>query len=282
MTIYGVDYSSRGAVPSPGALKADGYGFVMRYLSYEPGKNITADELAALHAAGISVGFVWESTGQTPLGGAAAGASDGAEAGRQLRALGVPASIFVFWAFDTDDRGHPGCLPTLKAYGDAFARACGHFSFPYGSNRVIDYFGGGWQTQAWSDGQGSVVSPHAFLLQEASGAPIANTDRDQLFNARALYPPNYQAPPVDAVEVDPLVAVLPDITATDHTHPASLALWKTLLRLNNPQVDVSTDAATAKSTEQFRTGYKVTGDAPGRIGPNMWAAGLKAASKGGK
>src|SRR5690348_1179506 len=61
-SIYGVDYSW--ARPSPAHLKAEGYHFAARYLSYDTtGKNITAAEANALRAAGIDVVSNWEQGG---------------------------------------------------------------------------------------------------------------------------------------------------------------------------------------------------------------------------
>lgn len=196
-TLLGCDYSY--ARPAPSELYEVGYRFVMRYLSWEPGKNIGPGELQELHASGLAVGFVWESTGvDAVLGGAGAGAQDGAEAGRLLNEMGVPSQVPIFWAFDTDDRAYDPAYwqGQLKAYGDAFAHACGHFAFPYGSNRVIDFFQGGWQTEAWADNQGTAVSSHAYLYQRIRPTvmPIPDTDEDVLFNSYALYGPAYTPP----------------------------------------------------------------------------------------
>lgn len=185
MSVLGVDYSY--ARPAPAEIRAAGYGFVMRYLSNEPAKNISTGELAALHAAGLMVGFVWEAQAGDPEGGAPSGTVDGATAGNLMRALGVPTSVPVFWALDVDDRGDPNWKVQTNAYNQAFREAVGGYApWPYGSVRLIDEFGGGWQTEAWSDG---AVSPHAFLLQYAEGSLIPETDKNVLFNADVLYPP---------------------------------------------------------------------------------------------
>lgn len=296
-TALGLDFSY--ARPTPAQIKSVGYAFAMRYLSWEfatpqsVGKNITKPEMDSYHAAGLSVGFVWESLADRALGGAANGAADGAEAGRQLDALGVPRSIPVFWALDVDDRGYWNPMPTLKAYGDAFARACGHFSFPYGSNRVIDYFGGGWQTQAWSDDFGRAVSQHAFLYQRSGGSRIPDTDENVLMNAYALWAPDnaaavaaylkalaeqkavaaYLASLAAAAKKKPKLSATgyPNITAFDHTHPKALAELKRKLVAVNPKADVSTDAATIKTVEGFRKFFGIKDPAP-RVGDGFWQA----------
>lgn len=78
------------------------------------------------------------------------------------------------------------------------------------------------------------------------------------------------------------VSSLPNITAADHTHPKSLALWKQLVKDAIPGADFTTDAASLRTTEQFRAFFKVTGDPAGRISTNMWRAALLIATGGGK
>jgi hypothetical protein len=199
MNLMGVDFSY--ARPTADQIKTAGYSFVMRYLSWEyatpesVGKNITAAELQAYHAAGISVGFVWEAQPNDPEFGAPQGQIDGTEAGKQLAAMGVPKTVPVFWALDTDPAGDPAWEQQTTAYNTAFAAASGHPAWPYGSNQLIDFFGGGWQTQAWSNG---AVSSHAFLLQYAgASSALADVDVNELLNAYALYPPNYTPPATD-------------------------------------------------------------------------------------
>lgn len=291
--VLGCDYSWE--VPTAEQIKSVGYTFAMRYLSWEPSKNLKPLELLALHSLGLGVGLVWESTANRALSGAAGGAVDGAAAGAQARALNVPASVPLFWAFDDDDRGYYNPMPTLRAYGNAFAHASGHFAFPYGSSRVIDYFGAGWQTEAWS---GSYVSPHAYLYQRAGGARIPGTDENVLFNSYALWLPQSK-PPVpttpalppdwDQAAVDAYLRALaaaaakpsapvkmtatgyPNITGNDHAHARALAELKRKLKILNPKVDVSTDAATLKAVEQTRLFLKIPSDGAGsRVGDNFW------------
>lgn len=276
-TALGCDYSWQ--VPTAEQIKAVGYTFAMRYLSWEFGKNLKPLELLALHARGISVGLVWESTADRPVYGAAAGAADGAEAGRQANALGVPKSVPLFWALDEDDRTPGVSYANLKAYGDAFARASGHFSFPYGSYRVIEFFQAGWQTEAWS---GGLVSPHAYLYQRAGGSRIAGCDENVLFNAYALWAPTSKPvvipkppvvkPPKPAKPYKPTQTGYPNITGADHAHPTALAELKRKIKLVNSAADVSTDAATLKTVEEFKAFFKIKGDPKGGVGQPLWQA----------
>lgn len=155
----GVDYSfSR---PSPAALRAAGYTFAVRYLTGS-GKALTTSELDGLHAAGLTVAFISESSGQETLGGAAAGAQAGAVANAAMDALGVPHDRPIYYTVDYDDRGHPGCLPLIASFLEA-AQHGRREARAYGSVRVIDYLRQpGYQTAAWS---GNAVSAHAAIYQ---------------------------------------------------------------------------------------------------------------------
>jgi hypothetical protein len=175
----GIDYSY--ARPGGHNIASRGYRFVMRYLSYEPNKNISLPELQDLHSAGLYVGFVWETNGTSILGGAGTGAVEGAAAAAELAAIGCPKDVPIFVAFDQDDRAPQfnGWQGTIHAYLDAFARASGHMCIPYGSVRVIDFFQSGWQAGAWSDG---LVSRFAAIYQRLAPTvpnPLSTNDADE-------------------------------------------------------------------------------------------------------
>lgn len=186
----GCDYSE--ARPGGAAIAAAGYRFAMRYLSYQPDKNISPPELADLHAHGIYVGFVWETTGVSILGGAGAGSVEGQAARSELNACGVPNDVPIFVAFDQDDRAFPGWQSTIHAYLDAFAHASGHMAIPYGSNRVIDFFESGWQAGAWNDNNNTTISRFAALYQRDAPTvphplPAGEVDEDILLADQAIF-----------------------------------------------------------------------------------------------
>lgn len=204
----GLDYSYYR--PGGAAIAAAGYKFAMRYLSYEPNKNISLPELQDLHAHGIAVGFVWETNGVSILGGAGTGAVEGKAAAAELAGLGVPKDVPIFVAFDQDDRtpAYAGWQGTIHAYLSAFALASGHFAIPYGSNRVIDFFQSGWQTEAWSEG---VISKYAALYQRASSQtqayhsfPPDTVDEDVVLADQAIFfgPTNVPTPPAPSPSGD--------------------------------------------------------------------------------
>lgn len=178
MSDLAIDYAW--ARPDPHAIRAAGYVAVLRYLSHDPSKDLTPDELHALHAAGLAVGVVWETVAETAASGAAGGQRDGAEVGRRLAGLGWPAGLPVWYAYDTDDRDHPGILDVIGQYLGAAQEASGWPAAIYGSVRAVqaagDFrFSGGWQAEAWS---GNEISAHAVLYQRVTHtlAPIPGVD----------------------------------------------------------------------------------------------------------
>lgn len=158
------DYSF--ARPDPAAVKAAGYVAVLRYLSggNNP-KDLTGAEASALHAEGLNIGVVWETTGTDFSGGAAQGAADARAANAEANTIGVPATVPIFFAIDTN--ADPA---SVLAYFRGARDASGRQVRGYGSDAVIDAlaqdgFAKGWQTEAWS---GSTVSPNAALYQRVT------------------------------------------------------------------------------------------------------------------
>lgn len=171
-----VDYSW--ARPTPQLIRDSGYVGAVRYLSYDPSKNLSPIERDALFTAGLAVGLVWETTASRALGGGPAGAEDAAEAERQADALGWPGDRPLYYAVDFDAvAGGP--------VTDYFHGATGAARRPvgiYGSYGIVEGIVGsglvawGWQAAAWSGGgqgtggsiEGRRVSAHARLFQRAT------------------------------------------------------------------------------------------------------------------
>lgn len=169
--------------PGGAALKLAGYTGIMRYLSFDPGKNLSHDELTDYLNNGLDVGVVWETTATRGLGGATAGAADGAEALRQANDIGYTGKIYAAFDFDANDAQKP----TLGEYIDAFSSAVGaRGRAAYGGywvikwlfdNGHIDY---GWQTLAWSGGN---IDPRAQLYQNGANTFGGQVDTDEVRNA---------------------------------------------------------------------------------------------------
>lgn len=164
--------------PEPSAIKAAGYDVVMRYLSHDPSKDLSLTEAKALHAAGLGIGLVWETTASRAGAGQAAGASDAKEANAAADRLGFPRSCPIFYAVDYD--AAPSAVePYFTGVKSVGVRPIG----VYGSYRVVEairakYASHGWQTMAWSFDTGTgryLVSSHAHLYQriKRTAGPIA-------------------------------------------------------------------------------------------------------------
>lgn len=174
--IEGVDYAD--ARPSPAGLVAAGKRFVVRYGG--PGrdaKQLHADELRALLAAGLSV--VANAEGTTGgFQGEAAGRAWAVSAEQHFRDLGMPADRPIYFSVDTGS-------PDLAAV-DA---ACRGAAAVIGAGRVGVYGGYAtiahvaragtarwfWQTYGWSAGR---WWPGAHIQQYRNGVTVAGGDCD--------------------------------------------------------------------------------------------------------
>lgn len=163
MTTLGIDYAWQH--PNPAAIKKDGYSFVLRYLSTDPTKNLTVPEAKALHAAGLDVGLIWETTATRATAGYAAGRADRVAAEKQANAIGYPTYAALFWA--CDEQAPPSAvLPYASGWYEAGPRT--RPTGPYGDKAVIEavhtakFSNVEWQTEAWS---GTAVSGEADLYQ---------------------------------------------------------------------------------------------------------------------
>lgn len=214
MTTLGIDYAWRH--PNPAAIKKDGYSFVLRYLSTDPTKNLTVVEAKALHAAGLSIGLIWETTATRATAGYAAGRADRVLAEKQANALGYPTYAALFWACDQDTSA-----ASVKAYASGWYEAGPRTrsTGPYGSKQVIEgvhaagFSNVEWQTEAWS---GTAVSGQADLYQRVKTTRPSlggGYDEDVLLKAvklwaPALAPVSSPKPPVSPV-TKPAVAPAP-------------------------------------------------------------------------
>lgn len=173
-----MDYSE--ARPDPAAIKAAGFVSVMRYLadpnnSLQIPKILTKEEAAALHAVGLGIGLVFETTANEATTGGAAGSRDVVLAEDQATALNYPGDCPIFYAVDADV-----APATVAPYFQAIKAVAKYPVGVYGSLKVVEamlslgYADFGWQTEAWS---GTVVSTKACLYQRVrptvtvSGAP---------------------------------------------------------------------------------------------------------------
>ena len=149
--MQGVDYAW-GNPPFDEFVK-QGFGFAMRYISLDPKKDLTNEELTELWRRGIGVGLVFESTANRALGGKTAGEQDAALAYKRCNSLGLPvAPVYFAVDFDATDAQKP----TIADYLAGAASVLGKNRVGvYGDYYVVDYClknkaaTWAWQTYAW-------------------------------------------------------------------------------------------------------------------------------------
>lgn len=217
MTAQGVDFLDGWQPGVASKLKAQGKTFAMRYL-----KNLTLEEVQDWASAGMGLGLVYETTGQTALGGQAAGVADATRAIAQARALGAPVEAAIWFAgndFDTLE----GQDAATAAYGDGLKSVTGPAGYAaggYGGIGAVQALAGHvddlWQTYAWSNGQwysGAVLRQYQNNVSVA-GIPV---DLDQAEVDPATigiwFPVVAQAAPAPAPEPAPPTPPEADLSA---------------------------------------------------------------------
>lgn len=166
-------------------LGASGYQFVMRYVVPSiPGKMITRQEITNAHAAGIDVGFIYETTGTTWQGGYIAGVTDANAARTALASIGAPSGTTVYHAVDSQvpDAELPTVLDWLNGLEHAQPP---YFPGIYGQYSVMEAVAAHaahiqlWQTDAWSNG---ATFPFLDLYQSGTaGINGIQVDRDAAY-----------------------------------------------------------------------------------------------------
>ena len=172
----GIDFAGHSALDYAGIAQTK--SFVVRYLSGVSWKDVTLDELNQWNAHGVGVAFVWELGATDPEQGYNRGVLDAQRASAQLRGLGVPNSIPIYFAVDEDTSFGPNLTGYFKGIRDTigFERSgCyGSYAVVKGAfdNGLIKY---GWQTYAWSGGRWDV---RAQLRQYRNGMQMGNLSVD--------------------------------------------------------------------------------------------------------
>lgn len=294
MTTLFVDYAWQH--PNPGAIVADGYAGVIRYLSTDPTKNLSASERDELHAAGLGILLVWETAAQRALDGSVAGSADAALAEAQADALGYPAGCPIFYAVDfnaTPDQ--------IAAYFAGIAKTAKRPIGLYGSGTVVDNLvrlGAryGWQTSAWS---GPYISPNAYVYQRLSatrpviaGSDIHSYDEDVILGNIPCWNPDtvpvvYHPPTTNPVgdppgtvkyPAFPLAANQyfgwqnggPNSISGYYSHRADLQRWQQ--RMADRGWTITDDGYYGTQTESVTKAFQkqkgLTVD--GKIGPETW------------
>lgn len=190
--MLGLDYS--GGVPRGAAVRAAGYGFVVRYLDngLAGRRNLTAAEVADMRAAGVAVALVWErkilNQPDRAAEGRAAGIADAQAADAQARACGLAGwPIYLAIDFDIPDYAPNSSDPRAKLgpcgnYLEGAASVLGRgrtgvYGGFYAVSRALDsglatY---AWQTAAWSGGQ---TDPRIHLFQRIGTITVDGVECD--------------------------------------------------------------------------------------------------------
>ena len=187
--LKGIDYAWQH--PAPAEIKKDGYGFAFRYFSDDHTKDLSLGEAKALHADGIAIGVVWESTSNRALDGYLAGKKDAQIALAKLKAVGNPDGV-VYFALDFDVPDYAKLLPDFPVFAIRklgpvahyfagilsvipVARVGGYGGY-YPIKRLFDakLISYGWQTLAWSGGR---WEPRAQVRQ-VGGAVVGGVKCD--------------------------------------------------------------------------------------------------------
>ena len=166
-----VDFSF--ARPGGAAIKAAGFGGMMRYVPYagDGGKGLTTAEVADYHENGLGIGLVFESTAGRMFDGCLAGEYDAHIANYGALSVGFPDTRPIYFACDTDVT--PEQLTYVKDYMRGVASV-----FPlnrigvYGEYDVIEFCHANglaawfWQSLAWSGGR---LHPYRHIYQSLNG-----------------------------------------------------------------------------------------------------------------
>lgn len=150
----GIDYAW--SKPTASWIKAQGYEFVMRYLSRDPSKDLSKGEAASLASYGIWMGVVWETTASRARDGYTAGRADAARALAAARDLEMPEDRPIYFAVDYDMGSVAQVAEYFRGVVDVLgADRTGVYG---GINAVTGLSRAGlatwfWQTLAWSGGR---------------------------------------------------------------------------------------------------------------------------------
>lgn len=177
MTYLGVDSAASISASAAKILRENGISFVGRYL-VPPGmhKDLKAEEIKAIHDAGLAILLCWEIGAEDVKGGAERGSKDGGRAKALAEGFGVPAGTTIFFACDYCPV--QGDYPAIEAYLRAAQAACRPYvAGLYGPAKIVDYIaergacGKFWQCIAWSEGK---ISQHMNVYQyQWSGGAVS-------------------------------------------------------------------------------------------------------------
>lgn len=174
------------ARPDLDALKAVGYGGIMRYIDRNPAsdaKHITQGEYFDLRARGFDVGLVFETTADRAMAGYSAGLFDAQYANSVADGLSFDGQVHggaIYFAVDTDSYG-----PEVEAYFQGVNSVGGRTVGVYGPIDACNYIRDAglavysWPASAWMHGKPIPANAHLFQrLGHPSGGPAGDYDEN--------------------------------------------------------------------------------------------------------
>jgi len=172
-----LDYSF--ARPDPSRVKAAGYSGVIRYLSHSASKTLTAAERDVLHANGLGIALLWDSSRHRPLTSRNGGYFDGAHANAMASVLDWPKDRPIYTAIDIHTV-RDGLKIVANYLGGFEAAIWPHPLGIYGEIEIIEFCARYdtpylWQTQPW---QRVEVSSRARIVQLVDPTGFPDTDLD--------------------------------------------------------------------------------------------------------
>jgi hypothetical protein len=268
VTIAGCDYAF--SVPPIADLKAAGIEFVVRYVSTDPSKNLTASEVAMLHGAGIAIVLVWETEATEALKGYNQGVADARAARGQADALGFPKTLPIYYAVDFQDTLEQALAVLDYLHGASDAEGSKNLVGVYGGYETVhETLGSGfiyaWQTYAWSNG---VWDDRAVLRQTHNGQSIGSVDVDLDAAMTASYG---QWPAPSSGGAPAPVSSRPTLVEGATGTWVQVLQRSLMLAGQNPQgVDANFGAHTLAAVRAFQSAAKLAVD--GQVGPVTWGA----------
>jgi hypothetical protein len=199
------------AIP-PAAAVAEGIAGIIRYVSQEPAKNLTAAEAAGYHAAGLTVTAVYEDGTTDYEGGTTTVEQHGAVARGLLDAIGYPTDRGLIVAVDTDIQ--PADYAVGLAYVQTTASVAGRVGGAYGPDAFVRYCMAngvryGMNASGWRDG----VPDAAQIQQGYPSIEVGGTECDPDVATAADYGQwPYAQPPGPAAVVYVGATVVPGKT----------------------------------------------------------------------
>lgn len=163
--------------PQPAAIRAAGYTDVLRYVSQDATKDLTAAEADQLHSVGLGVGLIFETEAMRATSSSVGGAEDAAAMLARMRELGAPVGTPALvnvgdWGVLSEQVG------AVEAYYAAWRRGLQEYlpgAGGYGTGGIIHYLAASWPDDLWWQnaindlGQsGSQVVPAASLYQRVT------------------------------------------------------------------------------------------------------------------